>query len=107
MPWHAFTGFLNERIVACFARSVFTAVLLTGMQRGGRSLMYVLLAALGLHLFLNAPAVMYQFEWISNQLYGILILIPLIVLAVIFERLRRVTRQPNDDPNGNEVVYRQ
>ena len=105
LPWYAFTGFLNERIMACFAHGVFTAVLLTGMQRGGRSLLYGLLAALGLHLFLNTPAVMYQFQWISNELYGILILIPLVMLAVIFERLRRAARQPKDDQSGNEVVY--
>ena len=105
LPWYAFTGFLNERIMACFAHGVFTAVLLSGMRRGGRSLLYGLLAALGLHLFLNAPAVMYQFQWIPNELYGILILIPLIVLAVIFERLRRAARPPNDDERGNEVVY--
>lgn len=105
LPWYAFTGFLNERIMACFAHGVFTAVLLTGMQRGGRSLVYGLFAAMGLHLFLNAPAVLYQFQWISNELYGILILIPLVVLAVIFERLRRAARQPRDDQNGNEFIY--
>ena len=105
LPWYAFTGFLNERIMACFTHGVFTAVLLTGMQRGGRSLLYGLLAALGLHLLLNAPAVMYQFQWISNELYGIMILIPLVVLAVIFERMRRAARQPKDDQSGNEIVY--
>ena len=105
LPWYAFTGFLNERIMACFAHGVFTALLLTGMQQGGRSISYGLLAAIGLHLFLNVPAVLYQFKWISNELYGILILIPLVVLAVIFEWLRRAARQPKDDQNGNEVVY--
>jgi uncharacterized membrane protein YhfC len=105
LPWYAFTGFLNERIMACFAHGVFTAVLLTGIQRGGRSLLYGLLAALGLHLFLNAPAVMYQFQWIPNELYNILILIPFIALAVIFERMRRAARQREDRQTGNEVVY--
>lgn len=105
LPWYAFTGFLNERIMACFAHGVFTAVLLTGMQRGGLSLLYGLLTALGLHLFLNAPAVMYQFKWITNELYGILILIPIVAPAVIFERLRRTARQPKDDHRDNEVVY--
>jgi len=105
LPWYAFTGFLNERIMACFAHGVFTAVLLTGMQRKGRSLLYGLFAALGLHLFLNAPAVMYQFQWISNELYGILILIPLVVLAVIFERLRRAAREREDNQTRDEVVY--
>ena len=105
LPWYAFTAFLNERIMACFAHGVFTAVLLTGMQRGGRSLLYGLLAAMGLHLFLNGPAVMYQFQWISNEWYGLLIVIPLIVLAVIFERMRRAAREREDHQSGNEVVY--
>jgi uncharacterized membrane protein YhfC len=105
LPWYVFTGFLNERIMACFAHGVFTAVLLTGMQRRGRSLVYGLVGAMGLHLFLNMPAVMYQFKWISNGLYSILILIPLVVLAVIFERLRRAARQPKDDQSDNEVIY--
>lgn len=105
LPWYAFTGFLNERIMACFAHGVFTAVLLTGIQQRGRSVLSGLLAALGLHLLLNTPAVMYQFKWISDEFYGILILIPLVVLAVIFERLRRAARQPKDDQSGNEIVY--
>jgi hypothetical protein len=48
---------------------------------------------------------MYQFQWISNELYGILILIPLVVLAVIFERLRRAAREREDNQTRDEVVY--
>jgi uncharacterized membrane protein YhfC len=105
LPWYAFTGFLNERMMACFAHGVFTAVLLTVIHRGGRSVWYGFLAAVGLHLFLNAPAVLYQFQWISNELYGTLILIPLVVLAAIFERLRWAARQPEDNQIGYEFVY--
>ena len=105
LPWYAFTGFLNERIMTCFAHGVFTAVLVIGIQRGGRSILYGYLAALGLHLFLNAPTVMYQVQWISYELYNLSLLIPFIVLAVIFEWMRRVVREPNDDQSGNEVVY--
>ena len=105
LPWYAFTGFLNERIMTCFAHGVLTAVMVTGLQRGGRFILYGLLAALGLHLFLNAPTVMYQFRWISNELYSLSLLIPFIVLAVIFERMRRAAREPKDDQSENEVVY--
>ena len=105
LPWYAFTGFLNERIMACFAHGVLTAALVIGMLRGGWFTLYGYLTALGLHLFLNAPTVMYQFQWISYESYNISIVIPFIVLAVIFERMRRVTREPKDDQSGKEIVY--
>ena len=105
LPWYAFTGFLNERIMACFAQGVITAVLVIGIQRRGRYILNGFLTALGLHLFLNAPTAMYQFQWISYELYNISIVIPFIVLAVIFERMRRSTREPKDDQGAHEIVY--
>jgi uncharacterized membrane protein YhfC len=105
LPWYAFTGFLNERIMACFVHGVLTAILVIGMQRGGRYILYGYLTAVGLHLFLNAPTVMYQVKWISSELYNISIVIPLIALAVIFERMRRATRDPKDGQSSKEIVY--
>ena len=105
LPWYAFTGFLNERIMACFAQGVITAVLVIAIQRGGRFTLFGYLAALSLHLFLNTPTVVYQFQWISYELYNISIVIPFIVLAVIFERMRRSTREPKDDQGAHEIVY--
>ena len=105
LPWYAFTGFLNERIMACFVHGVLTAILVIGFQRGGRYILFSYLTAVGLHLFLNAPTVLYQFQWISNELYNISLVIPFIVLAVIFERMRRVTREPKDDQSDKEIVY--
>lgn len=105
LSWYAFTGFLNERIMTCFAHGVMTAVLVIGLYRGGRSILYGYLIAMGLHLFLNAPTVMYQVKWISYELYNLSLVIPFIVLAVIFERMRRVTRTSKDDQSGKEIVY--
>ena len=105
LPWYAFTGFFNERLMTCFAHGVLTAVMVIGMQRGGRFNLYGYLAALGLHLFLNVPTVIYQFQWISYELYNISIMIPFIVLAVIFERMRRAARGLKDDQSDNEIVY--
>lgn len=105
LPWYAFTGFLNERIMACFAHGVLTAVLVTGIQRGGRYILHGFLSALGLHLFLNAPTAMYQLQWISYELYSLFTVIPFIVLAVIFERIRRAARRREDDQSENEIVY--
>ena len=105
LPWYAFTGFFNERLMLCFAHGVLTAVMVIGMQRGGRFALYGYLTALGLHLFLNTPTVMYQIQWISITQYNIGLLIPFIVLAVIFERMRRAARQPKDDQSSKEFVY--
>lgn len=107
LPWYAYTGYLNERLMTCFAHGVLTAALVIGMQRGGRFTLYGFLTALGLHLFLNAPVVMYQFQWISFELYNFSLLIPFIGLAVIFERMRRATREPREVEDGKEIVYLQ
>lgn len=105
LPWYAFTGFLNERIMACFAHGILTAIIVIGLQRGGRNILYGSITAIGLHLFLNAPTVIYQFQWISYEMYNISIVIPFIVLAVIFERMRRATRKPKDDQSSKEIMY--
>ncbi len=105
LPWYAFTGFFNERLLTCFAHGVMSSVLVVGMQRGGRFILYGFLGALGLHLFLNAPTVMYQIQWISMSVYNFSLLVPFIVLAVVFERMRRKLREPRDEQSAKEVVY--
>jgi len=105
LPWYAFTGFFNERVMTCFAHGVMTSALVVGMQRGGRFILYGFLGALGLHLFLNAPTVMYQIQWISATVYNFSLLVPFVVLAVVFERMRRAARDSKKDDDGKEVVY--
>ena len=105
LPWYAFTGYFSERLLACFAHGVMTAFLVVGIQRGGRMILYGLLGATGLHLLLNAPAALYQFRLISAQLYNFILLVPVTVLALVFERIRRQTRVPGDEEAANEVVY--
>ena len=107
LPWYAYTGYFNERLIACFVHGVFTAIVIIGIKRGGRYILYGFLSAISLHLFLDAPVVMYQFKWISVEVYNFSFLISLIVLAVIFERIRRAARDRKDDLSGNEVVYLQ
>ncbi len=106
LPWYAFSGYLIERLFTCLAHGVLTAVLVTGMQRGGRFLLYGLLAALGLHLFLNAPTVMYSFQWISLALLNLTLPVPYVVLAVIFVRMRQAAREPKVVLGRKEVVFR-
>ena len=105
LPWYAYTGYFSERLMACFAHGVLTAIVVIGIQRGRRHILQCYLAAFGLHLFLNMPTAMYQFQWISFELYNFSLVIPFIILAVIFERLRRQVRAPKDDQSENDVVY--
>ena len=39
------------------------------------------------------------------ELYNISFMVPFIILAVIFERMRRVAREPGDDLHSREVIY--
>jgi uncharacterized membrane protein YhfC len=105
LPWYAYTGYFSERLMTCFVHGVLTAIVVIGIYRGGKYIWSSYLVALGLHLFMNAPAAMYQFKWISFAIYNFSLLIPLILLALIFERMRRATPGLKDDQSANEVVY--
>lgn len=105
LPWYAYTGYFSERLMTCYVHGVLTAIVVIGIYRGGKYILSGYLVALGLHLFMNAPTAMYQFQWISLELYNFSLLIPFIVLAVIFERIRREARGAKDNKSGKEVVY--
>lgn len=105
LPWYAYSGYFSERLMACFAHGVLTAIVVIGMKRGAPWTLYGFLAALALHLFMNAPTVMYQLRWFSFELYNFSLLIPFIVLAVIFEQMRRAVRGMTDDQAENEIIY--
>src|SRR5574342_1047743 len=40
LPWYAYTGYFSERLMACFAHGVLTAILVIGMQRRGWYILY-------------------------------------------------------------------
>lgn len=105
LPWYAYTGYFSERLMTCFVHGVLTAIVVIGISRGGKYISSGYVAAFSLHLFVNAPTAMYQFKWISLEVYNFSLLIPFILLAVIFERMRRAARDPGDDQHANEVVY--
>ncbi len=107
LPWYAFTGYFSERIMACFGHGVFTAVLVTALARGPKFILPGYLAACGLHFFLNLPAVFYQLQWISMEVEGLIVAIPFITLAIVFERMRRGFPMGEAEGARNEVVYLQ
>ncbi len=105
LPWYVFTGFLNERISTCFAHGVMTAVLVTGLQRGGHHVLCGYLRAVSLHLFLNGPIVLYQLKLISSELYMVGLVIPFILMALVFESLRRAACGSANEPASHDVLY--
>ncbi len=60
---------------------------------------------MGWHLFLNGPSILYALKWIPFELYNFALLVPFIVLALIFDHMRRAAREPIDDPGDREEVY--
>ena len=107
LPWYAFTGFLNDRLLACFGHGVFTAVLVTAFARGPQFILPGYIAAFSLHFFFNLPVVLYQFQWISIEVESFGMIIPFIVIAIVFERLRRGFSAGEKLEARAEVVYLQ
>ncbi len=107
LPWYAFTGYLSERIMTCFGHGVFTAVLVTALARGPKFILTGYLSAGALHFFLDLPAVFYQWKWISIEVEGLIVAIPFVTLAIVFERMRRGFSVGGAAGAANEVVYLQ
>ena len=107
LPWYVFTGYLSERLLVCFLHGVMTAVLVTGLRRGAGRGVIGYLAAAGLHALLNVGALLFQFDLIPAWGAQLALLGSLILLAFVFERLRRgATRQAEAvHPPEDEVVY--
>lgn len=105
LPWYAFTGYLNERLMACFAHGVYTAVLVSAISRGPRSALRGYLGASGLHFFVNLPAALYQVGRISIVVETFSMTIAFIVLAIVFERVRRGLSAGEPYETQNEAVY--
>lgn len=87
MPWYLFTGYLNERFIVCFGHGVMTAVLVTGLTQGRPLRGYV--GAVLLHTAANAGALAYQAGWVPVEVATLSLTVVVLLLAVIFERLRR------------------
>ncbi len=107
LPWYAFTGFLNDRLLACFGHGVFTAVLVTALARGPKFVVPGYVIAFSLHFFFNLPVVLYQFRWISIEVESFGMIIPFIVIAIVFERLRRGFSARDKLAERDEIVYLQ
>ncbi|MBM4463995.1 MAG: PrsW family intramembrane metalloprotease [Chloroflexi bacterium] len=106
LPWYIFTGYFGERLVVCFVHGVMTAVVVTGLQHGKGRGMIGYLAAVGLHTLVNLGAVFFQLGLIPAWGAQLALLLPILLLAAIFERLRRDIARGSDGPDSaDEIVY--
>lgn len=91
LPFYYFTAYISERLVVCFAHGVMTSVTMTGIARGGAAAAGGYLSAAALHAMLNVGALLYQARLAGPYAPNVAMFASLIVLAVVFERLRTAT----------------
>lgn len=105
-PAWMFTGFLGERLAACLAHVVLTAVAVTLLARRRRGVLG-LSAATGLHALLNVGAMAYQMKVTGAALATLWLGANIILLVFILERLRAVAaRRLPPRPGSEAVLYR-
>jgi uncharacterized membrane protein YhfC len=106
LPWYLFTGYLNERLVVCFAHAGMTALVVTLLQRGLLWGFLGYLAAAALHALLNIGALLYQLNLLGPAATQLTLLASLLVIAFIYEAMRRkATRRSEQVGRSEEVVY--
>jgi hypothetical protein len=106
LPWYAFTGYLNERLLVCLLHGLMTAVFVAGVQQDPRWSLLGYSAAVSAHLLANTGAVLFQLglapAWVAN----LSLIAATILLGVIFERLRRRAHKDlNQSDRESETVY--
>ncbi len=105
-PWYAFTGYLGERMVVSLAHGLLTMLVVVGIWHGGPRALGGYLSAVLIHLLMNLGAILFQLDVIPAPAAGLSLLAALILLAVLFERLRRqAVREGEDREQAQEVVY--
>jgi uncharacterized membrane protein len=105
-PWYAFTGYLSERLAVSLVHGLLTMIVVVGLWRGGWRALAGYLAAVLLHLLVNLGAILYQLDVLPAAAAGLSLLAALVVLAIIFERLRRQSATGGaDKERAAEVIY--
>lgn len=116
-PWYAFGGYAGERTIVCLLHALLTAVVVSGLQRGRLRALAGYLGAVALHALINAGPMAVAVRWLpdpnqdpSNVAAALAVQAPMLVaaliLAAIFEALRRsALRAPGAPDTAEEVVY--
>jgi hypothetical protein len=102
-PWYAFTGYLIERLTACFIHGALTAIVVTRLNRPWPAPLLGYAVAVALHAAANGGPLLYQAHVISAEVAWVLVMPVILVLGVIFERLRGHAAEGRSDV---EELYR-
>jgi len=88
-PFYYFTGFMEERFLVVFLHGAMTAIAACMLPRGAGKAVQGYLVAVCLHAFVNLGALLYQIGAMGVEASSYSLFIPLLVIAAIFEKLRR------------------
>ncbi len=102
-PFYYFTGFIGERFLVVFLHGAITAIAAYMLLRGAGKAILGYLAAVCLHAFLNLGALLYQIGAVGVGIGSYYILLPLFVIVIIFETLRR--RDAKSRPTEERVLF--
>jgi hypothetical protein len=106
LPWYMFDSYAGERLIVCFGHGMLTGVVALGIRQGGWWAGVGYLFAVGLHALLNLGHVLLSLGLVFGATAPLIVVVPLALLGVIFECLRRVVMQAPSAPDlAQEVVY--
>ncbi|MEM1986280.1 MAG: PrsW family glutamic-type intramembrane protease [Nitrososphaeria archaeon] len=88
-PFYYFTGFMSERMIVVFIHGVMTSVAVVNLLKGWKGGLFGYIYAVLLHALTNFGAFLYQIQFLDLTIASLYILIPVIVNALVFERLRK------------------
>jgi len=88
-PWYAFIGFFTERLLTTFAHGMMTAIVVSGLQRGGKKALFGYLGGVGLHTLINLGAFLFQLGKVDGSVAEGGLALGLAVGLVTIGRLRR------------------
>ncbi len=84
LPFYAFGGFFNERLIVCMTHAGFTVWSVLALQRSMRLLPFGLLAAMALHFAANFPIFLMNIEFggISSGTWAVLVQVWILLFLV-------------------------
>ncbi len=102
LPWYAFGGYAGERFVVCLIHAILTAIFTWFIFQKKFFTGYGLV--IFLHFFVNLGAFLLALGVIGLPFVNILLLVSVIILVLIFEKIRKNLLKSNIS-GSDEVVY--
>lgn len=96
LPWFEFAGYATERLVVCFGHGVMTALVVWGWHEGRAARSY--LKATALHAASNVGPFLAMIGVVDGAVAGAWTVAALLVMVVVFERLRNRAHRSDDRP---------